>query len=348
MSYPFRLYGLIPGIDRFRYTHRDEYLKAVTEMARLADEYGYIGSLLHYNHQVINPWMVASIIIQQTTHHIPLIALQPASMPPLTVAKMIESLAYLFGRPVSLNIVAGAARAELEAIGDTVDHDERYERMREYIEIIRLLCMGENVTYRGKYYAVKDLRLKPGIVADMLPRIFIAGSSPAGIQVALDVADVVVTHPQPADLFKQHQIDQIKTTRVSIGIRLGIIARPTAEAAWIEAWQRFPPSRKGGIRTMMQKSSESQWIKDLAYLASEGEVYDEVFWMGAYHSGSANCPYLVGNYDQVAAYLGRYLALGTQDILVDGPLTREEFDHTDRVFQRIVAPSVNDSDTPRS
>ncbi|HLG65937.1 MAG TPA: LLM class flavin-dependent oxidoreductase [Ktedonosporobacter sp.] len=348
MSYPFRLYGLIPGIDRFRYTYRDEYLKAVIEMARLADEYHYTGSLIHYNHQVITPWILASTIIQQTAHHIPLIALQPASMPPLTVAKMIESFAYLFGRPVSLNIVAGAARTELEAIGDTVGHDERYERMREYIEIIRFLCMGENVTYRGKYYTVKDLRLKPGIAADMLPRIFIAGSSPAGIQVALDVADVVVTHPQPTDLFKQHQVDQIKTARVSIGIRLGIIARPSAEAAWTEAWQRFPPSRKGRIRTMMQKNSESQWTKDLAHLASEREVYDEVFWLGAYHSGNANCPYLVGSYDQVAAYLGRYLALGTQDILVDGPLTREEFDHTDKVFQKIGTPSVNGSDAPRS
>ena len=348
MSYPFRVYGLIPGIDRFTYTHRDEYLRAVIDIARLADEYHYTGSLIHYNHLVINPWIISSIIVQQTTHHIPLIALQPASMPPLTVAKMIESVAFLFGRAVSLNIVAGAARAELEAIGDTVDHDQRYERMREYIEIIRLLCTQENVTYRGKYYVVKDLRLKPGIPANLLPRIFVAGSSPAGIQVALDVADVVVTHPQPAALFKQHQVDQIQTTHVNLGIRLGIIARATATDAWSEATQRFPPSRKGGIRTMMQKSSESQWIKDLAHLASEGEIYDEVFWMGAYHSGSANCPYLVGSYDQVAAYLGRYLALGVQDVLVDGPLTRDEFYHTDQAFQRIVTPSADTPHTPQS
>lgn len=325
------IYSLVPGIDRFTLSPR-EYLTFMIEIARLSEEFGYTGSLLHVNHNTLSPWIITTTLFEHTSKLIPLLALQPASMPPFTAVKMIQSLAFLYQRRVALNMIAGASKGELDETCDTLEHDQRYERLSEYIAVMKLCFTQTSTTFQGKYYQLRELRFKPELPADLRPEFFVAGSSPGGFKVALEHAHVVVTHPQPVDLFRQGLPEQLTTSQVKSGIRIGLICRPQAFAAWNIARERFPKSRLGAVRTMMQRKSESVWIQDLARLATENEIHDEVFWMGAYHSGQANCPYLVGDYEQVAQYLARYLDAGVQTILVDGPLSREEFEHTREVF----------------
>jgi alkanesulfonate monooxygenase/4-(gamma-L-glutamylamino)butanoyl-[BtrI acyl-carrier protein] monooxygenase len=308
----------------------------------MSERYHYTGALIHYNHLTLSPWIIATTVIEHTSSHVPLIALQPATMPPFTVAKIVQSIGIMYGRKVALNVVAGASKNEVGQIDDIVDHDQRYERMREYIEVIRMLSVADGpVTYHGNFYNLRSLDMKPALPAGLVPSIFVAGSSTAGAQVALNVADVAVTHPQPVGLFNQQIVSPLTRGNVNIGIRVGIVARSEASQAWEEARARFPLTRIGNVRTIQQRSSDSQWIKDLAQLALKGEIYDNVFWMGAYHSGKANCPYLVGAYDQIAQYIAQYIKLGVREILVDGPFGEDEFIHTDEVFQRVVYDMKN-------
>jgi len=46
----------------------------------------------------------------------------------------------------------------------------------------------------------------------------------------------------------------------------------------------------------------------MALLAAEADVHDEVYWTGLFSTGRTGAPLLVGSYDQVAAYVERYLA----------------------------------------
>ncbi len=343
-TYPIGLYASIPGVEHSTCSH-DTYMQRVMELSQLAERYAYTGALIHYNHHTLNPWMLANAIMQHTSEHIPLIAVQPNTMPPFTVASMIASLAFLYGRKVALNVVAGASQTELEQTGDSLDHDQRYVRLQEYIEVIRYLLQGRTaVTYQGTYYKLKKLQLLPRLSADLFPTIFVAGSSPSGMSVAAQVADIAVTHPLPIDIFlEQAQSQQLKSS-LHLGIRLGIIARSDADQAWQIARFRFPPSRAGIVRTQMQQHSSSQWIRNLATLADESEVFDEVYWLGAYQSGQSNCPYLVGSYEQVASYLRHYLTAGVQEVLIDGPFSQEDFYHTDQVLRfSFLTPSLQHS-----
>lgn len=337
MSYPFQVYCLIPGIMGKNLHLTNDYREAIIKLSQLAEHYDFTGGLIHFNHHVLNPWVVATTILEHTHHFMPLIAMQPNAIPPYTAAKMVEGFAVMYGRAIALNLVAGAAKEELEQVGDYLSHDERYARMAEYIEIIRtLLSSDQPMTFTGSFYHLTNAVLAPGLPEpQFLPKIFIAGSSSVGLYVASRLADVVVTHPEPIDFFLE-TIQPLVNDRMRLAIRLGIIARPTSGEAWEVAKNRFPPTRQGTIKMIMKRNSESHWIKRLAELGIQNDTYDEVYWMGAYQNGNSYCAYLVGSYKEVARYLSKYLELGVKELLIDGPYTEGDFFHLDIVLKQCV------------
>lgn len=83
-------------------------------------------------------------------------------MHPFTAAKFVSSYVQMSGRKVYLNMITGTALNYLEAMKDAVSHDERYDRLGEYIVLMqRLLDSTSPVTLNGKYYQVRDLSLLP-------------------------------------------------------------------------------------------------------------------------------------------------------------------------------------------
>src|SRR5437867_31416 len=138
----------------------DHYLERVIQTARWSEQAGCTGMLIYTDNSLVDPWMVAQIIIQNTCTQCPLVAVQPVYMHPYTVAKMVASLAFLYGRRVYLNMVAGGFKNDLTALSDTTPHDSRYDRLVEYTLIVRQLLEGcSPVTFEGQFYRVKGLTL---------------------------------------------------------------------------------------------------------------------------------------------------------------------------------------------
>src|SRR5215813_13915855 len=111
---------------------KEDYLKNVADVARWSEQYGCKGILVYTDNSLIDPWLVAQLVIQSTTALCPLVAVQPIYMHPYTVAKMATSYGYLFDRRIFLNMVAGGFKNDLVALNDTTPHDRRYDRMIEY------------------------------------------------------------------------------------------------------------------------------------------------------------------------------------------------------------------------
>jgi alkanesulfonate monooxygenase len=86
---------------------RADYIAKVIEVARWSEEAGCEGILVYTDNSLVDPWLVAQLIIQNTTRLSPLVAVQPAYMHPYAVAKMVSSLGHLYGRKIYLNMVAG-------------------------------------------------------------------------------------------------------------------------------------------------------------------------------------------------------------------------------------------------
>src|SRR4051794_8768827 len=173
------------------------YLPRLTETARTCEDAGWRGILVPQNLHEVDPWLIAGHLASVTDRLVPLVALQPASMPPHTAAALAAAYATMYGRPLYFNLVAGAREDELRATGDLLDHDRRYDRMRAYGRLLRALLHGETVDEDNDWYTYRTFRLEPcpQILTDC--KIFVAGSSTAGLATARELADVVVTHPTP-------------------------------------------------------------------------------------------------------------------------------------------------------
>ena len=118
---------------------RAAYVRQVIDTARWSEEFNYHGMLIYTDNGLVDPWLVAQIVVENTKSFLPLVAVQPIYMHPYSVAKLVSSIAWLHGRRIALNMLAGGFRKDLIALGDTTDHDDRYLRTTEYTLIIRRL-----------------------------------------------------------------------------------------------------------------------------------------------------------------------------------------------------------------
>ena len=310
---------------------RESYVQNVIDVAQWSEEAGCTAILVYTDNSLVDPWLVAQIIVQNTRKLSPLVAIQPVYMHPYSVAKMVASFAHLYGRRVYLNMVAGGFKNDLLALNDTTPHDDRYARLMEYTTIIKLLLVSRDpVTYEGKFYRVEKLKMTPALAPEYFPGILMSGSSEAGLSAAKAVDAVAVRYPKPAK-------DCEPTTNLNglrIGIRVGVIARETNEQAWAVACERFPVDRKGQIaHQLAMKVSDSHWHKQISDLAKETASAQTVYWTWPFENYKTFCPYLVGSYQDVSYELSRYLQLGYRTFILDIPPNCDELRHVQAAFQ---------------
>jgi alkanesulfonate monooxygenase len=306
-----------------------EYREHLAAVARWSEAAGFTGILVYADNGLVDPWLVAQLIVESTETLSPLVAVQPVYMHPYSAAKMCASIGYLYGRRLHLNIVAGGFKNDLIALNDPTPHDERYDRAVEYTLIVkRLLESSEPVSFAGKYYEVQNLRMLPPPVRELAPEILISGSSPAGLAAAEAIGATPVKYPKGPD--EEHANEAGKA-----GIRVGIIARDDSGEAWQIAEERFPEDRKGQIaHAMAMRVSDSHWHKELSELGAQTAEGKSPYWLRPFENYKTFCPYLVGSYDRVANEIVRYLDVGFTTFILDIPPSEEELRHTSVVFER--------------
>lgn len=304
----------------------DEYRQRVIRAARWSERAGCTGMLIYTDNTLVDPWLVAQVVIENTRELCPLVAVQPVYMHPYSAAKMVATLAFLYGRRVFLNMVAGGFKNDLAALNDTTPHDSRYDRLVEYTSIILRLIEERSVTFQGRFYQVNALSLNPRVPPELRPGVLVSGSSEAGMAAAREMGAIAVKYPEPPS----ECATVPSTSAVACGVRIGIIARAAEDAAWRAAYERFPEDRKGQLtRQLATKVSDSSWHKRLAEL---GASANGTYWLHPFENYKTNCPYLVGSYESVAAELRRYIAGGYLTYILDIPDNEQEFEHTAECF----------------
>ena len=308
-----------------------EYLERIKQVARWSDEAGYRGILVYTDNGLVDPWLVAQLILQSTEHLSPLVAIQPIYMHPYTAAKMVASLAFLHERRIYLNMLAGGFKNDLVALNDDTPHDERYDRTVEYTQIIKALLAGpEPVTFEGKYYKVTNLKMTPALDLELYPGILISGSSEAGLAAARTIGATAVKYPKPPG----EEVDQLGDT-IDSGVRVGIIARDDPDEAWRVALERFPEDRKGQItHKLAMQVTDSNWHKQLSRLGGHPVSDINPYWLVPFENYKTFCPYLVGSYDRVGSELAHYMSLGFSTFILDVPFSAEDLEHTAAAFER--------------
>jgi alkanesulfonate monooxygenase len=310
----------------------DAYLRQVQLTARWSEAAGCEGILVYTDNARVDPWLTAQVILEATCTLCPLVAIQPVYMHPYSAAKMITTLAFLHGRRVYLNMVAGGFTNDLAALADRTPHDERYARLVEYTAIIQgLLQTAGPFSFSGRYYQVDKLRLTPPLPPELLPGVLVSGSSEAGMQAALRLGATPIEYPKPAA--ESGQAPAAGAT--ARGLRIGLIARATEAEAWRDAHARFPPDRKGQLtHELAMKVSDSSWHQQLSKLGAKCATEQErnPYWLVPFQNYKTFCPYLVGSYATVAQGIADYVNAGFRTFVLDVPTSPEELRDIGLVF----------------
>lgn len=322
-SAPLQLFTTCPPSTLI---NRAEYVQRVIDAARWSEQCGCTGILVYTDNSLTDAWLVSQIIIQNTKALCPLVAVQPIYMHPYTVAKMVASLGHLYGRRIFLNMVAGGFKNDLEALNDCTAHDQRYERLTEYTNILlSLLNTAGPLSYSGKFYTVDKLRMTPPLPPKLMPGVFVSGSSEAGVAAAQALDATAVKYP------KSSRDESLLSESGDWGLRIGVIARPDANEAWAVARARFPEDRRGQLtHQLAMKVSDSTWHKQLSELPSE--LPDSPYWLMPFQHYKTMCPYLVGSIDVIAEEITRYVSLGYRKFILDVPLSLEDLEFTTYAF----------------
>lgn len=319
----------------------------LSQIARAAEDLGFVGALTPTGAWCEDAWLTTAMVSQHTERLKFLVAFRPGFVSPTLAAQMASTFQRQSGGRLLLNVVTGGESHEQKAYGDFLDKDARYRRTGEFLEVVRELWEGKTVNLAGEYLQVEDAKLAR--VPDPVPEVYFGGSSPIAGEVAARHVDVYLTWGEPPAQVAEKiawvrglAAKQGRTLR--FGIRLHVITRDTAEAAWGEADRilaGFDPATVREIQAGLARS-ESEGQQRMLALHGGGErdgleIYPNLWaGIGLVRGGAGTA--LVGSHEEVADRIAEYHALGIDEFVLSGyPHLEEAYWFGEGVLPRLAS-----------
>jgi alkanesulfonate monooxygenase len=330
------------------------------EVGKAAEEAGFTFALIPTGGACVDSWVVGSQIAAHTTKLKPLVAFRPGLIAPVLAARMAASLDYVSGGRALLNVVTGGSPQDLLATGDPLAHahDERYERTREFLEIVKGVwtrsrggkqkflasnsSYGEDrYDYAGKHFTIEGGASLPAPVQEPHPPLYYGGSSPAGKRVAAETADVYLMWAEPLAWIRE-QIEEMDSLlerqrrengldrTLRYGLRAQVLVRPTEQEAWREAWDIISKVDPQAIENSSERFSKTDATNQKRQNELRESSRDQGFlaapnlWAGLSTVRGGGAMLLVGTPEQVSDRLLEYVDLGISSFILSGYPNLEE------------------------
>ena len=293
-------------------------------LARAHEDNGWDRILFAYHSGSPDPSQVAAYVAGQTERINLVVAHRPNVAYPTLTAKTFATLDHISGGRFEVHVITGGSTADQAAEGDHLAKDLRYDRTREFIQILkRAWTSTERFDFDGEYYRFENFVADIFPVQQPRPRISFGGSSAAAYSVGAAEADIFALWGEPLAGTREQlaSIDAAgavagRSERPIIQIAFRPIIAPTEELAWAKAEQILGRLQAGGqpkgrVRTGAPENAGSQRL--LAAVAA-GERHDRALWTAptAVTGGGGNSTALVGTPETVAAALLDYYDLGVR------------------------------------
>ncbi|WP_031515930.1 LLM class flavin-dependent oxidoreductase [Streptomyces sp. NRRL F-5123] len=309
-----------------------------TELALATEAHGWGGALLGTGWGRPDTFTVATALAARTTTFKPLVAIRPGYWQPAHFASAAATLDRLSGGRLLVNIVSGLDNAAAYGDGQT-DQARRYDRTREFLQLVRRLWTEEDVTFQGDFFRVEGSTVRPrpyGAEQGRTPRLYFGGASAAAERVSAAEADVQLFWGEPLDGVAERIARLRELTNeverphapLEFGLRITTLVRETSEEAWRDAEAKVAAmaEKQGADSTFTAQRRRAVGQQRLHDLAGRGEVLDTCLYTtpGRFGGGGAGTTWLVGSADEVAAALRAYADLGvTHFVLSDTPYRSE-------------------------
>ena len=306
-------------------TERVPDIGYIGQIARSAEQLGFTAALTPTSSWCEDAWVMTAGLTQVTQRFKFLVAFRPGLVSPMIAAQMAATYQRITGGRLLLNIVTGGDDAEQRRFGDHLDKEARYRRAGEFLHVVRELWTGDEVDFQGEFFDIRGARVLP---ARVWPDVYFGGSSPAGLDVAAQYADVYLTWGEPPGAVAD-KLDQVRERAKSagrelrFGIRLHVIARDTSAEAWAVAHKLLDGLSPAAIERAqaIQRASQSEGQRRMVALHNGRTDALEVspnLWagVGLVRGGAGTA--LVGSHEEVADRIAEYHELGIDEYILSG------------------------------
>ena len=167
----------------------------------------------------LDAWSTAAALAAVTDTLELMVAVRPTFHQPALLAKQAANIDHIGGNGrLSLNVVSSWWADEAKKYGvDFEQHDDRYARTREWLEIVERLWEEDHFSFSGRYYRVDDAILQPKPTTRPRPTIYAGGESEAAKELISRWCDAYVMHgDEPARV--REKIKDMSERRERLGL----------------------------------------------------------------------------------------------------------------------------------
>ncbi len=170
----------------------DKFFQFALDVVSKGEIYGFDITLIaeRLSGPDLEAWMLASALIARTKTIQIMPAVYPGMLTPQLTAKMGATLDRISGGRFVVNVVNGWFQKEFELYtngGWIGSSDARYNRMNEFVQVMKGLWTEDHFTFQGEFYRADDATLATKPVRTPHPPIYTASRTDAG-------KDVVAKH----------------------------------------------------------------------------------------------------------------------------------------------------------
>jgi len=299
-----------------------------------AEGAGFDYILVPVGHQCWDAWMTAAMMLERTSSIRMLVAARPTYINPVLLAKMIATCDQISEGRIAINLIAGQSEAENIAEGITLGKDQRYEAMEEEVTILKKLWQSEGrpTDHVGKFYNLKGAELPVMPYQKPYPQFYLGGGSSQAAELSAKHSDVHLfwgdTTERIASNIKELRALAAKNDRadkLGFGMRLQIICREKEADAWAAADKLVRNITAEHERYIIEHHAQSvanQRVQELR--RSMGDLIAPNLWSGLARARPGAGIAIVGNPEQCAGVIQRYIDVGCRSFCLAGYLHDEE------------------------
>jgi len=229
----------------------DENMQAswpyVSRLAQRSEEIGFdltliaelnLNDIKGVHAPALDAWSTAAALAAVTRKLELMVAVRPTFHSPALLAKQAANIDHISGGRVSLNVVSSWWADEAKKYGVHFEqHDDRYARTSEWLDVVDGVWREDNFSFAGKYYRVDDNVLQPKPIARPRPTIYAGGESEAAKELIARKCDAYVMHGDPPERIREKIADlsrrreKFGLPRMQFGVAGYVIVRETEAEA---------------------------------------------------------------------------------------------------------------------
>jgi FMNH2-dependent dimethyl sulfone monooxygenase len=279
----------------------------------------------------LDAWSTAAALAAVTETIELMVAVRPNFHQPALFAKQAANIDNISGGRLALNVVSSWWADEATQYGLQFDqHDDRYGRTREWLQVVDGLWSERRFSFEGERYTLKDAICEPKPLSSPRPTIYAGGESEAAKTIIAEQCDAYVMHGDPVEAIAPKIADMTERRARAGGAKMqfgmaayAIVRDSEAEAQReLERITQLPPQPPKGFDNF------DQWL-------SGTELERELKLQEYSVSNRGLRPNLVGTPEQLQERIAEYEDAGLDLLLLQMSPQAEEMD---RFAEQVIQP----------